>query len=185
VTDAYDGVGAPSRPLVVLVGPPGAGKTTVGRLLAERTGRGFRDTDADVEATAGKAISDIFFDEGEDAFRALERQAVAEALATHDGVLALGGGAVLAAETRALLAQHRVAFLSVGLSDAATRVGMSTVRPVLALNPRAQLKTLLEQRLPLYREVATVTVETDGRSTHEVADELLQTLTTESPGTSS
>ena len=176
MTEPYDGVGAPLRPLVVLVGPPGAGKTTVGRLLAERTGTAFRDTDADVEATAGKAISDIFFDEGEEAFRALERQAVADALATHDGVLALGGGAVLAEETRQRLAQHRVAFLSVGLSDAATRVGMSAMRPVLALNPRAQLKTLLEQRLPLYREVATITVETDGRSAEDVAAEVLGSL---------
>ena len=91
-------------PRAVLVGPPGAGKTTVGQLLAEALGVPFRDTDADIEATAGKPISDIFVDDGEDHFRALERAAVAAALESFDGVLALGGGAVLADETRAAAA---------------------------------------------------------------------------------
>ncbi len=153
---------------LVLVGPPGAGKTTVGRMLAERDGRAFRDTDADIEASAGKAISDIFFDEGEEHFRALERAAVATALAEHEGVLSLGGGAVLAAETRALLAGHRVVFLNVGLADGAKRVGLSRDRPVLALNPRASLRALMEARLPLYREVATLEVDTDGRTPEQV-----------------
>jgi shikimate kinase len=169
-------VTAPTRPLVVLVGPPGAGKTTVGRLLAERRGTSFRDTDHDVETTAGKPVSEVFLDDGEDAFRGLERQAVADALSTHDGVLSLGGGAVLADETRALLQGHHVVFLSVGLSDAVTRVGMGAARPVLALNPRSQLKALLDARLPLYREVATVTVETDGRSPEDVAAEVEASL---------
>src|SRR5262249_42030566 len=120
-------------PRVVLVGPPGAGKTTVGRILADRLHVGFRDTDADVEAMAGKSIADIFYDDGEPAFRALERKAVAAALAEHDGVLCLGGGAVLAPETRSLLKGFRVVFLAVGLSDAATRTGLSQARPLLAV----------------------------------------------------
>lgn len=176
---------ARTRPLVVLVGAPGAGKTTVGRLVAEARGVAFRDTDADIEAAAGKPISDIFIDDGEDHFRALERAAVATALQTHEGVLALGGGAVLADETRELLRAHHVVFLAVGLSDAATRVGMAASRPVLTLNPRAALKVLLDARLPLYRDVATAEVPTDGRSPQDVAADVLQTLTTESPGTSS
>ncbi len=161
------------RPRLVLVGPPGAGKTTVGRLLATRLGVPFRDTDADVERTAGKPIAEIFYDEGEARFRALERAGVAAALAEHAGVLSLGGGAVLAPETRALLRGHEVVFLEVGLAAAAARVGLSRDRPVLALNPRAQLRTLLEQRLPLYREVAFRSVVTDARSPEEVAEAVL------------
>ncbi len=156
----------------MLVGPPGAGKSTVGRIVAAREGLPFRDTDADIEASAGKTISEIFFDEGEEHFRALERAAVASALAEHEGVLSLGGGAVLAAETRALLAGHRVVFLNVGLADGARRVGLSRDRPVLALNPRASLHRLLEERLPLYREVATVEISTDGKTPDEVAAEV-------------
>lgn len=159
-------------PLVVLVGPPGAGKTTVGRLIAERRRVAFRDTDADVESDAGESIGDIFVGRGEEAFRELERDAVRDALDSHDGVLALGGGAVLDEGTRKLLAEHRVVFLDVGLSDAATRVGMNRDRPLLLGNPRAQLKTMLEQRRPLYLDVATITVPTDGKSPQVVADEI-------------
>jgi len=161
---------------VVLVGPPGAGKTTVGGLLAEALGVSLRDTDADVEAVAGKSIADIFFDDGEERFRVLERAAVAAALTQHEGVVSLGGGAVLAEETRALLRDHVVLFLSVGLADAAKRVGLSRDRPVLALNPRATLHTLLEERLPYYREVASVEIVTDGRTPEDVAREALSSL---------
>ena len=171
---AAPGTPAPvRRPSLVLVGPPGAGKTTVGRLLAEATGVGFRDTDHDIETAAGKPIAEIFYDDGEEHFRALERAAVATALATHDGVLSIGGGAVLAAETRALLTGHDVLFLQVGLSAAATRVGLSRDRPLLALNPRATLRTLLEARLPLYLEVATRTLDTDDKTPAQVAAEVL------------
>lgn len=159
--------------MLVLVGPPGAGKTTVGRALAERLGVPFRDTDHDVEAVAGKPIAEIFYDDGEERFRALERAAVKVALEEHEGVLCLGGGAVLSSETRALLKGHRVVLLLVGLADAAKRVGLSRDRPVLALNPRASLHTLLEERMPLYREVATQTVETDGKTVADVVDEVL------------
>lgn len=157
-------------PLVVLVGPPGAGKTTVGQLLAQRQGVTFRDTDHDVEAAVGATISDIFIEDGEATFRDHERAAAAAALATHDGVLALGGGAVTAEETRQALKSHRVVFLDVGLAAAVERVGLNTARPLLAVNPRAELKRLLEERRPLYEEVATVVVPTDGRSPEEVVD---------------
>lgn len=151
-------------PRAVVVGPPGAGKTTVGELLAEELGVAFRDSDADIVASEGKPIGDIFTTDGEPAFRAIEERAVATALAEHDGVLALGGGAVLSADTRALLAGHVVVFLAVGMAEGVRRTGMSGARPLLAgVNPRATFKALLDARLPLYREVATVEVATDDR----------------------
>jgi shikimate kinase len=152
----------------------GAGKTTVGELLASSWGLGLRDTDRDVEDAEGRPISEIFVDQGEQYFRDLERAAVAEALATHGGLLALGGGAVLDPETRAVLKGQRVVFLHVGLSDAVKRVGLGTARPLLLGNVRARVKALLDERQPIYREVATITVETDGRSPEEVADEVRQ-----------
>lgn len=160
------------RPVVVLVGAPGAGKTTVGLLLADRWQVGFRDTDSDIAARFGKPVAEIFYDEGEDAFRAAESAAVADALAGHAGVLALGGGAVTDPGTRRLLAGHTVVHLQVGVAAAAARVGMARDRPVLALNPRAQLKFLLAERAPLYAEVAGHSVTTDGRDPQEVAAEV-------------
>jgi shikimate kinase len=159
-------------PRAVLVGAPGAGKTSTGEALAARLGVAFRDTDADIEATAGKPIPDIFVDEGEEHFRALERAAVVAALSSFDGVLALGGGAIMAEHNRAALAGHQVVHLVVSLGEAVKRVGLSTGRPLLAINPRATLRFLLDQRLPLYAEVATITVETDGRTPDEVAEEI-------------
>jgi shikimate kinase len=165
-----------SRPVCVLVGPPGSGKTTVGGLVAASLGVGFRDTDEDIVAVAGKPIPEIFVDDGEDAFRALEREAVARALVSYEGVLSLGGGAILAGETRTLLRGHTVVYLSVELAAAVSRCGLGVGRPLLTMNPRATLRHLLEQRRPLYREVATVTVVTDGRTPEEVAAGVLAAL---------
>jgi shikimate kinase len=163
-------------PAVVLVGVMGAGKTTVGTAVAARLGLPFADTDAIIEAQAGKPIPEIFVDDGEPAFRALERSVVASTVSTFDGVLALGGGAILDETTRKLLADQTVVFLSVELTDAIKRVGMGAGRPLLAINPRATLKYLMDQRKPLYLEVATHTVATDGRDPTTLADEIVTLL---------
>ena len=159
-----------TAPRVVLVGPMGAGKTTVGRMLAERWGVPFRDIDDLVEQAEGRTVSDIFVDSGEEHFRALERAAVTRALGEHPGVLALGGGAVMSEDTRATLAGHAVVFLRVGLSDAAARVGLGTSRPLLLGNVRGTMKALLDERTPVYESVSTGSVDTDGRTPDEVAD---------------
>jgi shikimate kinase len=155
----------------------GAGKTTVAELLGAAWGVPVRDTDRDVEAVEGRAISDIFVESGEEHFRALERAAVHDALARHEGVLALGGGAVLDADTRAALSGHPVVFLRVGLSDAVKRVGLGTGRPLLLGNVRARIKALLDERTPVYESVARWSVDTDGRAPEEVADEVARIVT--------
>jgi shikimate kinase len=163
------------------VGPPASGKTTVGTAVAEALGAAFRDTDRDVETVAGMSVSDLFVNRGESHFRALEEQAVARALAEHDGVLALGGGAVTSAATRALLVAYgrgggNVVWLDVDVASAAKRVGFSRARPLLAVNPRAMLRTMLEERAPLYTEVATHTVVTSGRLPGDVVAAVLAVL---------
>lgn len=167
---------AGAGPAVILVGPPGAGKTTVGALLARRLGVSLRDTDADVERVAGKPISEIFVTDGEQRFRELERHAVRTAVAEHTGVLSLGGGAVTDDGTRALLAGRPVVFLDVALADAVKRVGLDGARPLLAVNPRQQWRRLMEQRRPLYEEVARVVVPTHDRTPDEVAAAVLDAL---------
>lgn len=169
---------AGTRPRLVLVGAMGSGKTTVGGLVAERLGVALRDTDADIVSETGREIGEIFVDEGEQHFRDLERAAVRAALSEHEGVVALGGGAVISAETRDLLRGLTVVFLDVGLSDAVRRVGLGVSRPLLLGNVRARLKALLDERYPLYREVATVTVDTNGRDPEDIADEIAKAVTT-------
>jgi len=162
-------------PRYVVVGPPGAGKTTISQLLAARLSLPFRDVDDDIVALAGKPISDIFTDDGEPVFRAMEEEAVAKALVEHEGVLGLGGGAVLSATTRERLREHTVVFLNVGMAEGVRRTGLSSARPLLSgVNPRATFKALLDARLPLYREVATVEVLTDDLDPEQVADAVIK-----------
>ncbi|OII69060.1 MULTISPECIES: shikimate kinase [unclassified Streptomyces] len=165
-----------SGPLIVLVGPMGSGKSTVGALLAERLGVAYRDTDADIVAAQGREISDIFVDEGEPYFRELERAAVRSALTEHTGVLALGGGAVLDEGTRGLLAGLPVVYLSMDVEEAVRRVGLGAARPLLAVNPRRQWRELMEARRHLYTEVARFVVATDDKTPDEVADAIVDAL---------
>jgi shikimate kinase len=168
---------APGGPRVVLIGPPGSGKSTIAAALAERWQLGLRDTDADVVATAAKPISEIFVDDGEPHFRALERDAVSAALTEHDGVLALGGGAVLDEVTQAALDAYGtrggvVVFLDVTLTHAAPRVGFNQSRPLLLGNPRAQWQALMEARRPIYERLATITILTDDLRPADVAERI-------------
>jgi shikimate kinase len=156
---------------IVLVGAPGAGKSTVGAALAERLGWNFRDVDELIAERAGKSIAEIFADQGEPAFRAYEEATTAELL-TEPGVLALGGGAVLSAKTRSALAGRRVVWLRVGLPAAVKRVGLDTARPLLLGNVRGRLLTLLNERAALYAEVATETVDTDDQTPEQVAEQI-------------
>ncbi|MEV1011831.1 shikimate kinase [Streptomyces sp. NPDC049881] len=163
-------------PAAILVGPPGSGKSTVGALLAARLGRTVRDTDADVERAAGKTVSEIFLDDGEARFRALEAAAVRAAVTGHDGVVSLGGGAVLDPGTRALLTGRPVVFLDVPLAEAMKRVGLDASRPLLAINPRQRWRALMEERRPLYTEVARAVVTTADRTPDEVVQAVLDAL---------
>jgi shikimate kinase len=160
------------------MGPPGSGKTTVGRALATLLGVELRDTDHAIEVQQGQSISDIFMDDGEARFRELEQAEVVSSLASHSGVLSLGGGAVMDPLTQAALAGHTVVFLEVGIADAAKRVGFDRSRPLMALNPRAQWIRMMDARRPTYERLATFSVQTAGRAPKDIAAEIVERLET-------
>jgi shikimate kinase len=168
-------------PLVVLIGPPGAGKSAVGPLLADRLGVEFRDTDAEVGAAAGKPVSEIFIENGEDAFRELERAAVTAALGAlreRGGVLALGSGAVLDPGVQAKLDRlATVVYLSADFGTVARRIGLDRPRVVVPGNPRGRLRAMLDERDAVYRRLAAVTVPTDDMDPDELADQIAAEVT--------
>jgi shikimate kinase len=168
---------------IVLIGPPGAGTAETGEILAARLGTTFRDTDAEVARTAGKPVADIFVEDGEDAFRELEREQAALALGEHDGVLVLGSGAVLDERIQDLLAGHAstVVYLAADFTAVVRHAGLDRPRVVLPGNPRGRLRAMLEERRPVYERLATITVESDGQDPAEAADEILKQLAKESP----
>lgn len=158
---------------IVLVGVSGSGKSTVGALLAERLDVEFVDVDAVIEERSGKSIAEIFAADGEPVFRKFEEEATVELL-RRQGVLALGGGAVLSAATRKALEDHRVVWLRVGVPAAFHRVGLDTARPLLLGNVRGRLIKLLGERTPLYEEVAAARVDTDDASPEEVVETIVR-----------
>ena len=169
-------VSVPTKPRAVVIGPPGSGKSTIGRRLAAALGVTWRDTDDAIEAQAGQSISDIFVDHGEPHFRRLERAEVTRSLAEHDGVLSLGGGAPMDPEVQAALAGHTVVFLDVGIADAARRIGFGASRPLLSVNPRATWTAMMAERRPTYERLATHRVDTAGRKPAAVVAEIVQLL---------
>ena len=165
-----------TRPRAVLIGPPGSGKSTVGKGLAARLGVDWHDTDDAIEAAQGRPISEIFVDSGEAHFRALERAEVARSLSECEGVVSLGGGAPLDPETQEALAGQTVVFLDVAIADAARRIGFDTSRPLLMVNPRASWTRMMAERRPTYERVATVRVDPAGRKPADVVDEIVTAL---------
>ncbi|AQP47147.1 shikimate kinase [Tessaracoccus aquimaris] len=156
---------------IVLIGAPGAGKSSVGRRLARKLGKTYVDVDHRIEEVMGKPIAEIFADEGETYFRALEQEATVELLDTFD-VLSLGGGSVMNPEIRSALAGHDIVWLKVSIGQASRRVGLNTARPLLLGNVRGRLIELLRERTPVYEALATQIIETDGRGSSEIADQL-------------
>lgn len=160
---------------VILMGPPGSGKSTVGKHLAKELGITLIDTDRIIEEREGRSIAEIFLADGEEGFRAIEKKVVLESLNMEDSIVALGGGSVLDPDVQARLTQcPEVIFLDVSISNAAPRVGFNKERPLLMGNPRQQWLQLMEKRRSIYESLATRTVSTDNRKAHEVAEEIAQ-----------
>jgi len=165
-------------PKVILIGPMGSGKTTIGSLLAEKLGLSFRDTDHLIEEQEEKTVSQIFLDEGEDAFRAIEKRVLREELLTDGTVLSLGGGAPISMDAQSALraiASH-IIFLDISLSTVAPRIGFNRDRPLLLNNPRGQWQTLMEARRPIYEAIADATINVDEKSEEEIVTIALTSL---------
>lgn len=169
-------------PKAVLVGLPGSGKSTIGRRLAKALGVGFLDTDVAIEQQTGRTIADIFATDGEQEFRHIEEEAVRAALADHDGVVSLGGGAVTTAGVCDALAGHTVIYLEISASEGVRRTGGTAVRPLLAGPDRAErFRTLMAERIPLYRRVATMRVDTNRRNPGAVVRHIVSRLQAPAP----
>ena len=162
---------------IVLIGPPGSGKSSVGKALSRKLSRPWIDTDTEVESRAGKKISEIFLEDGEATFRALERDVVDQVMGSEAGIVSLGGGSVLnEASQKRITTAKEVVFLDVSISNAAPRVGFNKDRPLLAINPRQQWLQLMEKRRPIYESLATITVSTDNKKPDQVADEIIEAI---------
>ena len=164
-------------PPIILIGPPGAGKTSVGKALAKKLSLNFLDSDKVVEEKSGKSISEIFITDGEPAFREMERAAVIDLIENQDAVIALGGGSVMDLEvSKRLLPMANVVFLDVSISNAAPRVGFNRDRPLLLGNPRQQWIALMEKRRSTYEALAKARVSTDNKKPVEVVEEIVKEL---------
>lgn len=169
-------------PKAVLIGLPGSGKSTIGRRLAKALDLTMLDTDAAIEETTGRTIADIFANDGEREFRRIEEEVIRAALASHDGVLSLGGGAVTTPGVREALAGHTVIYLEISAAEGVRRTGGTTVRPLLAGGDRAEkFRALMAQRVPIYRRVATMRINTNRRNPGAVVRTIVARLENPQP----
>jgi shikimate kinase len=162
-------------PRAVLVGMPGSGKSTIGRRLAKALDLPLLDTDAKVVETTGRSIAEIFV-EGEPEFRRIEADVVRAALASHDGIVSLGGGAITSPEVREALAGHTVVYLEISVAEGIRRISGGAGRPLLAGDPAERFRTLMAERVPLYRQVATMRVNTNRRNPGAVVRHIVHKL---------
>ncbi|MCV7344396.1 shikimate kinase [Mycolicibacterium rhodesiae] len=169
-------------PKAVLIGLPGSGKSTIGRRLAKAMGVAMLDTDVAIEEKTGRTVADIFANDGEQEFRRIEEEVIRDALATHDGVLSLGGGAVTTPGVRDALAGHTVVFLEISAAEGVRRTSGSTVRPLLAGPDHAEkYRTLMNERVPIYRRVATIRINTNRRNPGAVVRHIISRLENPQP----
>jgi shikimate kinase len=163
---------------IVLIGPPGAGKSSIGKALAKELNLNFIDSDSEIEKISHKKISEIFIEDGEPAFRLLEVDVVRRVLADFDGVISLGGGAPINPEIQEVLggANYPVVFIDVSIAQAATRIGFNKDRPLLLVNPRQQWISLMNDRRPIYEKLASQTISSDNQKPHEVAKQISDKL---------
>ena len=165
-------------PRVILIGPMGSGKTTVGKLVAEKLQIPFRDTDQVIEETTGKSVSDIFLEDGEDEFRAIEKKVLREELLADGAVLALGGGAPISVDAQSALRAiaSPVIYLDISLAAVAPRIGFNRDRPLLLHNPRGQWQTLMEARRPIYESIADSVIDVNDKTEAEIVSLVLEVL---------
>jgi len=165
-------------PRVILIGPMGSGKTTIGQLLASQLGVPFRDTDHVIEEKAGKSVSDIFLEDGEDEFRILEKKVLRDELLSDNTVLALGGGAPISVDAQSALRAiaSPVVYLDISLATVAPRIGFNRDRPLLLHNPRGQWQTLMEARRPIYESIADSVIDVNEKSESEIVSLVMEVL---------
>jgi shikimate kinase len=161
-----------------LIGPMGSGKTTIGQLVAKHLDIAFRDTDQVVEEETGRTVSDIFLEDGEDAFRLLEKGVLRNELLSDGTVLALGGGAPISMDAQSALRAiaSPVVYLDISLATVAPRIGFNRDRPLLLHNPRGQWQTLMEVRRPIYESIADTVIDVNTKSETEIVEEILEVL---------
>ena len=165
-------------PRVILIGPMGSGKTTIGQLLAAQWNIPFRDTDHVIEEMSGKSVSDIFLEDGEDGFRILEKKVLRQELLSDETVLALGGGAPISIDAQSALRAiaSPVIYLDISLATVAPRIGFNRDRPLLLHNPRGQWQTLMEARRPIYEAIADTIIDVNDKSESEIVSQILEVV---------